>query len=189
MRRPGFYEWLAAAPARAERAAGEARLAAEITEIHTAHRGAYGSPRVTAELRRRGAVVNHKLVERIMRERAIAGLTRRRRHCLTRPRPRHRISSAGISPPTHPASAWSVTLCSVTMRAGSVTRSRFTQSFTTRPGEHPKSLKPQYAPGGRRQGESCMRGFVRPRPLLVRQGRFQRCYVIARYCRPASVRA
>ncbi|MGC7099428.1 IS3 family transposase [Amycolatopsis lurida] len=84
VRRPGFYEWLAAA-ARNERAAGEDRLAAEITEIHAAHRGAYGSPRVTAELRRRGRVVNHKRVERVMRDRGIAGLTRRRRHCLTRP--------------------------------------------------------------------------------------------------------
>ena len=85
VRRPGFYEWLAAAAARDERAAAEERLAGEIAGIHAAHRGAYGSPRVTAELRRRGEAVNHKRVERVMRERGIAGNTRRRPRSLTRP--------------------------------------------------------------------------------------------------------
>ncbi|WP_443111291.1 IS3 family transposase [Amycolatopsis sp. A1MSW2902] len=85
VRRPGFYEWLAAGPAREQRAAGEDRLAGEIIEIHAAHQGAYGSPRITAELRRRGEAVNHKRVERVMRERGIAGFTRRRRQSLTRP--------------------------------------------------------------------------------------------------------
>ncbi|MER6877766.1 IS3 family transposase [Amycolatopsis sp. NPDC000673] len=85
VRRPGFYEWLAAAPVRQQRAAAEDRLAGEIAGIHAAHQGAYGSPRVTAELRRRGDAVNHKKVERVMRERGIAGTTRRRRHSLTRP--------------------------------------------------------------------------------------------------------
>nr|WP_033294472.1 IS3 family transposase [Amycolatopsis jejuensis] len=87
VRRPGFYEWLASTPARDRRAAAEDRLAREITGIHAAHRGAYGSPRVTAELRRRGVVVNHKKIERVMRERGIAGFTRRRRHSLTKPNP------------------------------------------------------------------------------------------------------
>jgi transposase InsO family protein len=39
---------------------------------------------VTDELRRRGRPVNRKRVERIMRERGIAGVTRRRRRSLTR---------------------------------------------------------------------------------------------------------
>ncbi|OAP24336.1 IS2 transposase TnpB [Amycolatopsis sp. M39] len=85
VRRPGFYEWLAASPAREERARAEDRLAGEIAGIHAAHRGAYGSPRVTAELRRRGRAVNHKRVERVMREQRIAGNTRRRSRSLTRP--------------------------------------------------------------------------------------------------------
>ncbi|MBN9748550.1 IS3 family transposase [Amycolatopsis sp. A1MSW2902] len=85
VRRPGFYEWLAAAPAREQRAGQDERLADEIAGIHAAHRGAYGSPRITAELRRRGEAVNHKRVERVMRERGIAGITRRRRQSLTRP--------------------------------------------------------------------------------------------------------
>ncbi|WP_275295927.1 IS3 family transposase, partial [Amycolatopsis sp. La24] len=84
VRRPGFYEWLAAAPAREQRAREEDRLAGEIAGIHAAHQGAYGSPRVTAELRRRGEAVNHKRVERVMRERGITGITRRRPRSLTR---------------------------------------------------------------------------------------------------------
>ena|SRR5690606_7954109 len=85
VRRQGFYEWLAGEPARAERAAAEDNLAAEIGEIHREHRGAYGSPRVAVELRRRGRRVNRKRVERIMRHRGIVGVTRRRRRSLTKP--------------------------------------------------------------------------------------------------------
>ncbi len=84
VRRQGFYEWCDAAQARAERERAEDMLAAEITAIHAAHRQAYGSPRVTVELRRRGRAVNRKKVERIMRERGIVGWTRRRRRSLTK---------------------------------------------------------------------------------------------------------
>ncbi|WP_406068466.1 IS3 family transposase [Micromonospora sp. NBC_01638] len=84
VRRPGFYEWLTALPAREQRAAAEDQLAAEIAAIHGGHRGAYGSPGVAVELRRRGRRVNRKRVERIMRERGIVGITRRRRRSLTR---------------------------------------------------------------------------------------------------------
>lgn len=85
VRRPGFYEWLAAAPTRMERAVDDERLAAEIGEVHAGHRGAYGRPRIVVALRRRGRRVNHKRVGRVMRERGIVGLTRRRRRSLTRP--------------------------------------------------------------------------------------------------------
>ncbi|MEU5647693.1 IS3 family transposase [Streptomyces milbemycinicus] len=60
-------------------------LAHEIMVIHLASKGAYGVPRVHAALRRLGWPVNRKRVERIMRERQIAGVTRRRRRSLTRP--------------------------------------------------------------------------------------------------------
>ncbi len=83
-RRQGYYEWLAGTPARQERARAEEELTARIRTIHDMHRHAYGSPRVTAELRRQGLAVNRKRVERIMRERGIAGITRRRRRSLTR---------------------------------------------------------------------------------------------------------
>ncbi|MFB9416025.1 IS3 family transposase, partial [Dactylosporangium matsuzakiense] len=84
-RRQGFYEWLAAQPAREQRATADDELTAQIQAIHTEHRGRYGSPRVTDELRRRGRLVNRKRVERLMRQRRIAGITRRRRRSLTRP--------------------------------------------------------------------------------------------------------
>ncbi|WP_165949749.1 IS3 family transposase [Micromonospora sp. KC207] len=85
--RSGFYAWERAAPARAQRAAAEDGLATEIAAIHAEHRSAYGSKRVTAELRRRGRPVNRKKVERIMRQRRIVGITRRRRRSLTRRNP------------------------------------------------------------------------------------------------------
>ncbi|WP_209616348.1 IS3 family transposase [Saccharothrix coeruleofusca] len=88
VRRPGFYEWLAAAPTRTQRAKADERLAAEIAEIaevHAGRRGAYGRPRIVVALRRRGRRVNHKRVGRVMREREVVGLTRRRRRSLTRP--------------------------------------------------------------------------------------------------------
>jgi putative transposase len=40
----------------------------QIQEIAVEHRRRYGYRRITAELRRRGMVVNHKRVLRIMRE-------------------------------------------------------------------------------------------------------------------------
>jgi len=83
-RRQGYYEWLAAQPARQERAEAEDELAAEIRTIHGEHKGSYGSPRMTDELRRRGRRVNRKRVERVMRERHIVGITRRRRRSLTK---------------------------------------------------------------------------------------------------------
>ena len=84
-RRQGYYEWLAGQSARQARAGADDQLADQIRAIHGAHKGAYGSPRVAAELRRRGQRINRKRVERIMRERGIVGLTRRRRRSLTKP--------------------------------------------------------------------------------------------------------
>jgi transposase InsO family protein len=84
-RRQGYYEWLAAEPARQQRIQADDDLAGQIRAIHGEHNGSYGSPRVTDELRRRGRPVNRKRVERIMRERGIAGITRRRRRSLTKP--------------------------------------------------------------------------------------------------------
>ncbi|WP_117214719.1 IS3 family transposase [Allorhizocola rhizosphaerae] len=84
VRRQGFYEHLAGEPARARRAQADDELAAEIAGIHVAHRKAYGARRVAVQLRRDGRRVNRKKVERIMRQRGIVGLTRRRRRSLTR---------------------------------------------------------------------------------------------------------
>ena len=51
--------------------------------------GTYGSPRVTAELRRRGWRVNHKRVERLMAAHGIVGHRPRRRRGLTKAGHRH----------------------------------------------------------------------------------------------------
>ncbi|WP_055495051.1 IS3 family transposase [Streptomyces sp. TP-A0356] len=69
---------------RAKQAADDA-LAHEITVLHLASRGAYGVPRIHAGLRRLGHLINRKRIERVMRERGISGVTRRKRRSLTRP--------------------------------------------------------------------------------------------------------
>jgi transposase InsO family protein len=81
--RSGFYRWLAASPARAAKAESDARLAERIRAVHTDSDGTYGAPRVTAELRDAGLLVNHKRVERVMRAVGIVGLHLRRRHRTT----------------------------------------------------------------------------------------------------------
>ena len=48
-------------------------LAKEIRRVHREHREIYGSPRVYKALRAEGHTVNHKRVERIMREEGIRG--------------------------------------------------------------------------------------------------------------------
>ncbi len=83
--RSGFYRWLAAAPARAERQAAEDLLLAEIREVHAAHKGTYGVRRVHAELRGFGHTVNRKRVERLMRRNGIEGRHLRRRKRTTVP--------------------------------------------------------------------------------------------------------
>ncbi|MGY5036200.1 IS3 family transposase [Streptomyces sp. 900116325] len=67
------------------RRAADDALAHEITVLHLASRCTYGVPRIHAESRRLDRRVNRKRVERIMRERAITGVTRRMRRSLTRP--------------------------------------------------------------------------------------------------------
>jgi hypothetical protein len=47
--RSGYYEW--AANVASERAVKDVELVERIVEIHGAHRGVYGSPRIHAELR------------------------------------------------------------------------------------------------------------------------------------------
>jgi transposase InsO family protein len=87
--RSSFYAWLAAAPARAARAAADAELAAQIRAIQ-AEDNTVGAPRATAELndgRPAGARVNHKRVARVMREHQLRGYQKRRRVRTTVPEP------------------------------------------------------------------------------------------------------
>jgi transposase InsO family protein len=83
--RSAFYAWAAKGeqgPRTAEH--GQAALVAEIRTIHRQSSGTYGSPRVHAELRRRGWRVNHKRVERLMAVHGIVGHRPRRRRGLTK---------------------------------------------------------------------------------------------------------
>src|SRR5256886_14877429 len=77
-RRQGYYEWLAAQPARQARAEAEDELACQIRGIHGEHRGAYGSPRRADELRRRGRMGHPKRGERNNAESPNRRVTRRR---------------------------------------------------------------------------------------------------------------
>jgi putative transposase len=83
--RQAYYAWAARAVQGPSEHDREARLVSEIRRIHARSHGTYGAPRVTAELRRRGQVVNHKRVERLMRAHGIVGYRPRRRRSLTKP--------------------------------------------------------------------------------------------------------
>ncbi|MFC8015393.1 IS3 family transposase [Streptomyces cinereoruber] len=82
--RSTYYSWLASRPAEVARQKQEEELVAEIKEIHSASRGAYGAPRIHAVLRRRGRRISRRKVEKTMRRRGIQGITRRRKCSLTR---------------------------------------------------------------------------------------------------------
>ena len=87
--RSAFYAWDKAAVGRAERAAADAALAAQIRAVHQQDK-AYGAPRVTAELNDGAAAaerVNHKRVARVMRQHGLAGIRLRRRVRTTIPEP------------------------------------------------------------------------------------------------------
>ncbi|MFJ2193898.1 IS3 family transposase [Kitasatospora sp. NPDC087861] len=77
--RSRYYAWQAGARARAERAAAETVLVREIRAVHEETRGVYGVPRVHAELRSQGRVVNRKRIARLMREHGIVGRHLRKR--------------------------------------------------------------------------------------------------------------
>ncbi|GAB2464769.1 IS3 family transposase [Streptomyces incanus] len=83
--RSSFYAWREAEGKRRARERADNALAPEIAVIHRASKGAYGVPRVRAELRRLDRAVNRKRAERITRDHRITGVTRRRRHSPARP--------------------------------------------------------------------------------------------------------
>jgi len=75
-----YYDWLCrtvTGPTDAELA--EAQLINQILDLHAESASTYGSPRVTHALRRSGFCVNHKRVERLMREHDVVGVTERKR--------------------------------------------------------------------------------------------------------------
>jgi transposase InsO family protein len=73
--RQAFHDWrarTAAGPTAAELA--EVELVGLMREIHAESDATYGEPRMTEELARRGRVVNHKRVRRLMRHHGIVGV-------------------------------------------------------------------------------------------------------------------
>ena len=81
--RSWFYKW--ADGALPPRAARRQLLAAEVRRLFTAHRGTYGSPRITADLREAGWTVSANTVAAVMREHGLAARRKKRRRATTRP--------------------------------------------------------------------------------------------------------
>ena len=66
-------------------AARRQTLAAEVRRLFTAHRGTYGSPRITADLRDAGWKVSENTVAAVMREQGLAARRKKKRRATTRP--------------------------------------------------------------------------------------------------------
>jgi putative transposase len=74
--RSGYYAWRKRQES--QRAAMNQILSNRIAEVFAEHKGRYGSPRITAALRREGQSCNHKRVERIMRQQGLQARSKRR---------------------------------------------------------------------------------------------------------------
>ena len=81
--RSWFYKWKDARLL--PRAARREALAAEVRRLFKAHRGSYGSPRITADLREAGWKVSKNTVAALMREQDLAARRKKRRRLTTRP--------------------------------------------------------------------------------------------------------
>lgn len=67
----GFYKWQTRIEA--ARTLENRRLAKRIQQLFAEHDGNYGSPRIYSALRQEGENVNHKRVERLMRDMGLVG--------------------------------------------------------------------------------------------------------------------
>ncbi len=74
--RSGYYAWLNRSPS--ARAVEDERLTHKIADIHADSRGTYGVPRVHAELREDNECVGRKRIARLMRDRGLRGVCRRK---------------------------------------------------------------------------------------------------------------
>lgn len=68
----GYYRWVRQRPP-STRALANERMRVEISAIHRASRGTYGSPRVHAELQQRGFEIGRNRVARLMAEQGLVG--------------------------------------------------------------------------------------------------------------------
>ncbi len=73
----GYYAWVQREPS--ARDVANAALLERMREIHRFSRRSYGRPRMYAELRDEGRVVNHKRVGRLMNLEGLVGVTRRKK--------------------------------------------------------------------------------------------------------------
>jgi transposase InsO family protein len=78
-----FYKWAHGDPS--PRHARRAQLAVKIAQLFARHKGRYGSPRITADLREAGWRVSENTVAQIMREQHLAARPKHRRKGTTRP--------------------------------------------------------------------------------------------------------
>jgi len=72
----GYHAWQKRPASR--RLQRNSRLSERIRTIHAQSRGTYGMPRIHAELRDQGVNVGRKRVARLMRQAALAGVSRRK---------------------------------------------------------------------------------------------------------------
>jgi putative transposase len=77
-----FYKWRHGDPS--PRHARREQLKVEVARLFAAHRGTYGSPRITADLREEGWRVSQNTVAALMRELGLAARRRKRRKQTTR---------------------------------------------------------------------------------------------------------
>jgi transposase InsO family protein len=81
--RSWYYKWVAGwLPPRVER---HQQLVTEVARLFVLHRGKFGSPRITADLREVGWRVSENTVAKIMREQRLVARPRRGRRGTTRP--------------------------------------------------------------------------------------------------------
>jgi putative transposase len=88
--RQGFYAYL---KRQAATRPAEVELQAQVKQAYAEGRGAYGSPRVVAALRKKGLPVSKRRVERTMRALGLQGRRRRRSRVTTKANPAHPVAA------------------------------------------------------------------------------------------------
>jgi len=87
----GFYRWVERGVSKREME--NRRYARRIQELFAEHNGNYGSPRIYVALRQEGEMVNHKRVERLMRDMGLVGKVARLYR--TKPLPKNACLTVG----------------------------------------------------------------------------------------------
>lgn len=88
--RQGFYAYV---KRQAATGPAEVELQAQVKQAYAEGRGAYGSPRVIAALRKKGVPVSKRRVERTMRALGLQGRKRRRSRVTTKANPAHPVAA------------------------------------------------------------------------------------------------